>query len=394
MLNLQVQNTTCYADVVNKQFDKSKSQYVDLETRINDAVKDKWKKIILTNAMKSFRNNNPHIKKWKDITLCRALTTTLSTIDIDITLQRLLDLIHACNILSNFKQIVVMPICVYEDPANPGKYICWDGQHTAIALTIIASMILNQDLAECEVPIVVYASNLKSDMRQCFIELNGEGKKPLDHIDQVHQKLFGVRTDGSKNPEWLLIDKKYRMLEDYKIFLTNEKFGDTTSPGAQGRLDEFLDNSYLPIITEHFAKYFFNVCHSSRPVQPKESWMMYEFFDWCRVSKIDVTDEYISDIALSLQKAFNGDFDSSKLYKRAKYSYQEWYRANKPYPDGSLWGIQYPEFKIGLTFLMAQIAKNFNGPMPAYKALWKVPDEDLFSNDHDSVSVSMEKEYV
>ena len=285
-----------------------------------------------------------------------------------------------------------MPICVYEDPANPGKYICWDGQHTAIVLTIIASMILAEDLDKCEVPIVVYSSNLKSDMRQCFIELNGEGKKPLDHIDQVHQKLFGVRTDGSKNAEWQLIDKKYRMLEDYKIFLTNEKFGDTHSPGAQARLDEFLDKSYPPVITEYFAKYFFNICHSSRPVQPKESWMMYEFFDWCRVSKIEVTDDYIYDIAQSLKKAFNGDFDSSKLYTKAKFSYQEWYRANKPYQDGTLWGIQYPEFKIGLTFLMAQIAKNFKGPMPSYKPLWNVPDEDLFSNDSDSIS--MKKEYV
>jgi hypothetical protein len=382
MMNLQTMTTTCYADQINQQFNKSESHYIDLETRIDDALNDNWKKFLLSNAMRDFKNNHPSITRWSDFKFCQARTTPISNIDIDVTLQRLFDLGHACNILSRFKQILVMPISVYEDPANPGKYICWDGQHTAIVLTIIASRILQQDIDKCEIPIVVYSSNLKLDMRQCFIELNGDAKRPLDNIDLVHQKLFGVRTDGSTNPEWLLIDKKYRMLEEYKIFLTNEKFGDITKAGAQSRLEEFLDKRYQPIITEYFAKYFFAMCKSNRPVQPKESWMMYEFFAWCVASKIDVTDDYIYEVVHSLRKAFNGDFNAIKLYNKAKASYQEWYKLNKPNPDGSLLGIQYSEYKIGLTFVMAQIAKNFNGPMPGYIPLWTVPDADLFLDTH------------
>ena len=85
MLSLQVQAPSCYADIVNRQFDKSESQYIDLQARLNSALQEPWKKTILKNSIKNFRNNNPHIKKWNDITLCKTLTTTLSKIDIDIT---------------------------------------------------------------------------------------------------------------------------------------------------------------------------------------------------------------------------------------------------------------------------------------------------------------------
>ena len=106
---------------------------------------------------------------------------------------------------------------------------------------------------------------------------------------------------------------------------------------------------------------------------------MYEYFRLCKVAKIDVTDAYISGVAKSLKTAFNGDFDASALYDRAKLSYQNWWRDNKPSPDGTLWGITYPEYRIGLTFLVKQIEKNFKGNTPKLSnALWPVPAKDLF----------------
>lgn len=376
---MQLQTTQWYADKVNSQFHKSQSHYVSLDERLKNSTNETWKQTILADAVENFKEQHFNITQWQDFTFCSANVTTLNNIKIDITLQRMLDVVHVCNILDRFKQLLVMPICVYENPEQPGKYICWDGQHTALVLYIIASKVLKTDIAQCKIPIVVYASHQKSDMRECFVTLNSpEGKKGLDHIDKVHQKIFGVRTDGSKNPDWLLIEAKQQALEGAKIFLTHEKFGDTMQPGAYTRLEEVIDPQYDLSITQQFASYFFKVCYANRPVQPKESWMMYEYFRLCKASGITVDDEYIRGVAQSLRKAFNDNFDASELFTRAKESYQGWFRDNKPNPDGTLWGITYPEKRIGITFLVAQIAKNFNGTVPKINGLWPVPRKDLF----------------
>lgn len=372
--------TQLYADKVNSQFHKSQSHYVSLAERLRSSIGEEfWKQSLLEDSIDNFRSLNPQIKTWNDLTLCSAQQTTLDLIDIDITLQRLYDLIHGCNILDHFKQILVMPICVYREPTRPGRYVCWDGQHTAIALWIIASKVLGEDISKCKVPIVVYASEQKSEMRECFISLNGDAKRPLDHIDIVHQKVFGVRADKSNNSEWKVVENKYTALENCKIFLTNRKFNDIDQPGAYSRLDEFIDPNYEPVITEYFAKYFFKVCKSSRPVRPKESWMIYDFFKMCKIQKIDVSDKYIGDVARGLKTAMGGDFDSDEFYAKAKKSYQDWWRDNKPSPDGTLWGISYNENKIALTFLLAQLKKNTSDiVLPKINPLWPVSQGDLF----------------
>lgn len=379
-MTLQLQTQQFYADQVNGQFHKSQSHYVSLAQRLRESINgENWKQTVLDDAIDNFKNKNPNVTQWSHFTFCSANKTTLDKIQIDITLQRMLDLIHSCNILDHFKQLLVMPICVYEEPLQPGKYVCWDGQHTAIVLYILASKVLGLDVSKCEIPIVIYASDQKAEMRECFITLNGpEGKKGLDDIDKVHQKIFGVRTDGSTNPDWLLVEQKQQALEGSKIFLTHSKFGDANAPGAYSRLVEVLHPNYDLEITQAFAKYFFKVCYSNRPVQPKESWMLYDYFRLCKLSGITLDDAYISGVAKSLRTAFNDDFDASELYDRAKWSYQEWWRANKPSPDGTLLGISYSENRIGLTFLAAQVAKHFDGTAPRISKFWPVPARDLF----------------
>ena len=195
---LVVQNTS-YADKINQQFFKSKSQYVSLEKRLLDTIgNEKFRRTLVSSSIEEFLNRNPQFTQWSDFTFCRCEKTTLDKIVIDITLQRLLNLLHSTGIMDKFQQIRVMPISVYEDPLAPGKYVCWDGQHTAIMLYMIAAGSLKLDITKCEVPIVVYESSQKAEMRQNFMELNGDAKLALDLIDYFHQMVFGVRTDGSK----------------------------------------------------------------------------------------------------------------------------------------------------------------------------------------------------
>ena len=366
-----------YAESVNKQFYKSKSQYVSLRQRLVDTLNTKHRKTVVTASIEEFLVRNPHFEKWEDFTFCRCEKTTLDKIVIDITLQRMLDIMHACRILDNFQQIRVMPISVYEDPLAPGKFVCWDGQHTAIRLFLIASCSLNLDISKCEVPIVVYQSNQKTEMRQNFMELNGDAKLPLDLIDYFHQMVFGVRTDNSTNKQWQLVEEKQQALEQAGMFATNIKFNDTDMPGALSRLDELMDTKKYDLsITQNFCKYFYSVCGSSRPVHPKEVWMMYEYFRLCKAEGILVNDTYIDGVAKSLQLS-KGDFNPIVLATKAKKSYQDWWLATNRSSNGTLQGISYPEYRLAVTFLLKQIAKNFDGDVPTGNPLWPVPAKDL-----------------
>lgn len=370
---------TSYADKINQQFYKSKSHYVSLEKRLIDSVDtDKYKKAIITAAVDEFRVRNPHIANWEDFTFCRCETTTLDKIVIDVTLQRMLNVVHSCNIMDKFKQIRVMPISVYEDPLAPGKYVCWDGQHTAIVLFLIASLSLKLDISKCEIPIVIYESSQKAEMRENFMELNGDAKLPLDLIDYFHQMVFGIRTDNSSNPDWKLAEEKQQALEKAGMFATHAKFNNIDEPGALSRLEELTDTKKYDLsITQYFCKYFSAVCGSNRPVQPKEVWMLYEYFRLCQNAGIIVDDAYITGVAKSLQFD-NGDFNSIALANKAKLSYQQWWIDNNISIDGTLRGITYPEYRMGMTFFVKQVAKRFNGRVPTGNPLWEVPDKDLF----------------
>lgn len=380
IMNTQVLKTQTYAELVNSQFDRTSSYYVTVAQRLKSALANNASATRIVNqAVMDFSTNHPNTK-WEDFKFCKTQKAQLSLIDIDITLQRFALMTHCINIINGFKQVMVMPISVYEDATNPGRYVCWDGQHTAISLYIIASMVYNKSLDEIYVPIVVYDSSLKSEMRESFITLNSVGKVPLDSIDLYQLKIFGVRTDGSTNSDWVATEQKQTALEQNFMFATNEKFGDDMQPGAFSRLVELTSNKYPVEVTQHFAKYFFSVCNSSRPVEPKESWMLYDLFDQCLKQRIKVDDAYISGIAASLRKAFNNNFSSSVLFTRATSSYEEWFRSSRPNPDGSLDGIYRNDKNIGMPFFIEQLRKNFKGPLPFWPATkpWVVPKADLF----------------
>jgi hypothetical protein len=342
--------------MVNAQFTHSKSQYVNLKQRLDAGLAaSNWHQSRYNFAQTTWRSIYPDIKSFQKIQLCKPGSTTLDMIDIDVTLQRVLDFPHLCWILANFKQTQAMAICVYEDKNHPGRWVCWDGQHTVLALLAIACVILGHDPATVEVPINIYQSDLKSEMRENFLELNGDAKKPLDQIDHFHQYLFGVRTDNAQKDKWLAAERKQVHLETYGMFATHEKFGDQTQPGALSNLTEFmeLDESGVQVV----CKYFFHVCNSNRPVDPKEFWMMSMYFRLAQSQGIELTDTFITEVCASLNAAFGGNYDPDALYNTAQTAYEEWWRIHKPWPDGTLLGINRHRKNDTITFLAAQIAK-------------------------------------
>jgi hypothetical protein len=369
------------AKEVNAQFYKNESHYVTVKERLEESLKTNWDKERCKFAVSNFKSRHPDIVNWNDIDLCESRSAKLSDILIDTTLQRLLNVKHFTDILSNFDQIRVMPIQVYVSKDKPNCFICWDGQHTVVTLYAVAVLALDLNPEDIEIPVVVYKSSLKSEMRSNFIKLNGDSKLPIDAIDEYQQTIFGVRTDNAKYPGWILNEKKQTYLEKADMFATNEKFDNADQPGALSNLSEFLDNSFDLDITEAFCKYFKAVCNSKRPVGSKETWMLYMYFNLCKRQKIALTDEYIQEVADSLNVAFEGEFDSEKLYDAAKLSWQNFYR-NKISTDGTIRGISYDKKKDTLTFLIPQIKKYIkSGIVPdtfARYNKWPVAQDDLF----------------
>lgn len=384
MINLVTTATdfTPYADKINKQFYKTQSHYVSLKERLRSVTENEtYLQSVLEDSIEDFKERNPQYQKWSDIALCKADKTTLDKIAIDTTLQRLLMFFWAMSILENFWAIQAEPIRVYEDPDCPGKYVCWDGQHTAIVFFIIASLVMGEDISKCEIPIVIYPSSQKDEMRRVFMAANGEGKRPLDAIDKYQQMVFGVRTDGSTIESWLVAEQKQQWLEKAKMFATHSKFNDEGQPGAYPRMNELMDTkNFPPIITKYFTQYFTAVCRSNRPVQPKESWMLYEYLNLCENDNgIEVTNEYIRSLAKVLKTVNSGDFDAIDFVNKAKASYKHYYATNISWNGTTQgWNLHAPEKRLALTFMIAQFEKAGIAVPKDFQALWPVPAGDLF----------------
>ena len=373
------QATGSYADQFNAQYAKSDSHFVDLATRFNQFC-DENKAIEFRMMTREFRRRNPDFKEIQDVKkrLCRGMSGLLSQVEIDVTMQRLLNLEHVLDKLENFKATKVMPIQVYEDPERPGKYIAWDGQHTAILLYVIAVMVFQINPAEFEVPVVVYDVHSKAEIRENFIGLNGEDKLPLDAIDIFQQKVYGVRVDGSIKPSWVEAELKQQMLEKHKLFVTADKFDNTHEIGAISRLTEIDKAS--PAVVEQFGIYW-SAIRKQRAVDPKEIFMMMSWLMLAEVQSITVDTDYLLDLADMNLSLFDANFaPTGGFWAKCETAYENWHEKRWANVDWAPEPAMQKQPTHGLPFLNAQIQKSLgrktpeyfanNGFVPAEEDLW------------------------
>jgi tRNA (cmo5U34)-methyltransferase len=116
----------------------------------------------LTAVVDEFKRTNTDWKKFADLHLCEAVQISMKDIWIDTTIERSPSMEHITNILRHFSEAIVMPILVYKDH---GRYVAWDGQHTAMALYIIATKVFGERPADAFVPVVVYPTKKRPDTR-------------------------------------------------------------------------------------------------------------------------------------------------------------------------------------------------------------------------------------
>lgn len=374
---------------MNQQYNQTGSDPISLERRLTDSLAlNPVFNNMLIGVVDEFIRRNKQFKSLKDIELCKSVDATLDQILIDTTMQRQVNFRHIVEILSQFRNTMVMPIQVYEDPGYPGKYIAWDGQHTALALFIIATKVFGERAAKMIVPVAVYPTHEKLEIRRNFILLNGDAKQPLDFIDTWKQMIFGVRVDGADDTNWIKANQKQTHLEQAGLFATNSKFGDEDKAGAFTLLADTLMTKNLnkakdPQVTKYFAGYW-SMLNADRPVQAKEARQMYEYFDACYQEGIKVDIDYIRELVGFTKEYFDANFsETGSFWDKVKMSYTRWYEAANPesYAEHGLKGFT-TEWRCGGPFLIEQIKKSTNLKTPTYNPNngYTVKAEDLWES--------------
>jgi hypothetical protein len=378
------------AQLVNEQYNQTQSNFVSLQQRLNDALT--FSPIFvptLTAVVDEFKRRTK-AQEWtsfSDLKLCQAIQVPMDRVLIDTTMQRQLSLRHVLNILQFFRVTMVMAIQVYEDENKPGYYIAWDGQHTAIALYVILTKVFGERTANAMIPVVVYNVKHKLEIRRNFILLNGDAKERLDFIDTYKQMVYGVKVDGSDDPEWVDTATKNDYLAAVGLFATHRKFGDENEPGAFSLLaDTLMSDSAKhrkhPDVTRMFAQYW-SYLNVERPVDAKEARQLYEYFNLCYEQKITVDEKYLLDFVAFTKEYFDADFSpNGPFWDKVKMSYENWFARSNPetYNEFGVRGFT-SEMRTGIPFLISQVKKSTklktpnysanNGFTPAKEDLWK-----------------------
>lgn len=375
-----------YATRVNKEYETSESNFVTLQQRLNEALdKAPFFAAQLDQIVTRFKRIHTQWEKFGDLQLCQAQMTPLDKILIDASMQRQPNMRHVLEIIQNFRETMVMAIQVYVN--EDGNYVAWDGQHTALALYILATKVFGNRLGACQVPIVVYCTSQKLEIRRNFILLNGDAKQPLDFIDTYKQMVYGVKVDGATDQEWVDTAQKNDYFRDADLFATNSKFGDDDEAGAftllaDTTMSKSLKTRKHPEVTRMFCDYWTRL-NAKRPVEAKEARQLFEFFNLCYEQGITVDDNYISEF-VEFTQTFEADFSPNGMFwAKVKDAYESWYAKANPdsYRD---WGVRgfTTEMRTGLPFLIAQMRKDTNLQAPDYTPNngFTVAKEDLWND--------------
>lgn len=377
--------TSSYAAQRNAVYRNSSSNLVDLVQRLNDTVaamprqaQRNWQSK-LAKALATFKKNNPGLKSINDpkFRLCKSLMGKLRDIQIDTTMQREPNLQWVITIIENFRAYQAQPIQVYETANGMGA---WDGQHTSLALYLIATQALGMDFEDVEVPINIYDILSRGEIRSNFINNNttvgkNAGKKPLDIIDIIQQMIYGVEVDGVTEQEWVDAHAKWVALANAGMFMTADKFNDTDQVGAISRLNEINDSSVA--VVKKFAVYGkYVVDLQQRPINTKEIPIIMEFLNICEQQDINYTDSEIEDLAQHCVDLFDANFDAKGPFWDVAHqaNLNAYNKANKGvpkhlWPDAPRNSKNVPQ---GIAFFWHQLQKSW---VPTHGKGFKFPKQ-------------------
>jgi hypothetical protein len=164
----------------------------------------------------------------------------LDLIDINIDIQRDLEMLHiANNIICRFDPRIVQPVNVTYIKST-GRYSAWDGQQSSASLKIIhdAGLIEGDFAVQCKVfddDLEVPGSALKGEAvgNYGFRVLNGSGREPIDAYFMHRSRVNGVRLYGSDFWEDQQSEQIQQVLEKNNMFpaKASDAQGQKATPG-------------------------------------------------------------------------------------------------------------------------------------------------------------------
>lgn len=332
-----------HAASVNARYEENKANMV--------TIKDRWNQTLasepieaknthlarLANALKRFEKRFPKIKSFKDpnFRICKAIPIPMSWLCLDTTIQRALSIDHVLDILEDFVSYQVMPVQVYlanpedlSDAFDPSHshWASWDGQHTAVALWIIATMIFKEDPDSVMIPSVEYDMRNRAECRTTFIANNSkENKKILSAYDLASQMVFGVKLDGIDDPEWTDTATKQDLLASYQLFFTDSTRYDHTQSGALTRVKDVFKTKYD--VLENICIYSDQILtYGPRAIDTKEFPIIQHFFEMAKAGNVDYTEDEIRSLANLCKDLFDGNFDENGPYwAQVGEAYTNWH---------------------------------------------------------------------
>jgi hypothetical protein len=314
-----------------------------------------------------------------------AMYAKMSDIKIDETMQRFVYWDSIRKILENYKSSECICIKVYRD--KNGELLCWDGQHTLIALYYICVVILGLKMNEIDIPIMVSPGTDRADIRRASLGENGGNKVPFIGYDKYCFANSIVELDKSTDPEYLEINDKKNNLASYGMFLSDARMNSNHIAGALTRSNEIMDPAFHPNITEYFAQWCYHINGCNRPFGGTEVDLMYKYFDKCVNSGIEVTEEYVMDVA-EVCKGINGkDFSADLFLERMQTSLErdlkeksdakdepEYYMTS----DGEVNRNQLKKTDEKMFNYFNQVLESHDIAVPEYDKTWNVEENELF----------------
>jgi hypothetical protein len=258
----------------------------------------------------------------------------LGSILIDEDIQRALDAKHCAKKIAAIQyfdpRLLQVVYCV--KTPDQEEYHAVDGQHTATTLAALIEAGLfdgESDWRNVEVAVLYIETTSKAFARKAFALINGKGKKKISAWYDHRTKVLSVRIDGSNDDDDRTAERKQKICEKFDCYPVDEdSVHANTTAGTFTHMQAFN----LPDETLQLACKFHNDFFHYDPIDGSLWFMIDDIVKGFDAAEIEVTEDFLKELAGILQGCFAGLAEFHAAVHRAHQRWGENYYGYKKFP--------------------------------------------------------------
>jgi hypothetical protein len=256
---------------------------------------------------------------------------------IDEDIQRALDPKHCKKIATPgiFNPSLLQVVFCVKTPGVE-EYHAVDGQHTA---TVLAALIdaglfaLETDWQEIEIPVLYIETASKAFARKAFALINGKGKKKISPYYEHRTKVMSRRIDDSDDDDDKEAERKQSICEKHDCYPIDDEGPFVGKPGTFTHMQALnLPDEVLELACKFHNDYF----HYD-PIDGSLWFMINDIYKAFTAAHINITDEFLAELAGILQGYFAGLYE---FHQSVKGAHRRWgehtYGYEVPWDDDSI----------------------------------------------------------